>query len=329
MVISKSTWRAVIGTLAVLCLATCRPGTPPTPPPQPTATPTGLPPLSGSGGGRIAFATNRDGNYEIYVMNADGSDQRRLTNSPYEDRDPVWSPDGSQILYGRVLLDRGEIRVMSADGSNQRQLIAGAAAQAAWSPDGTRIVFPRYSPGSDLWVVDADGSNPQPLTSTGNQVGLFDPDWSPDGMRIACTVDSNPQRKSGGWITTIRLLDLDDVATQGPADLADLGLLPSPGEQVNDKPAWSPLGTRIAFSAVVDSERRIYVVNADGSNLRRVIPQGDADAFAPDWSPDGTQLAFQYSPEGQWDIYVMNADGTGLRRLTTHEANDTEPAWAP
>jgi Tol biopolymer transport system component len=329
MVTKKLPFRIITVTLAALCLAACRGASPGTPVPQPTATPTSLPPLSGSGGGRIAFATNRDGNYEIYVMNADGSDQRRLTNSPYEDRHPVWSPDGTLILFGRTLLDRGEIDVMNADGSGQRRLISGVGAEGAWSPDGARIAFPRNNPASDLWVMNADGSDPQPLTRTGNQAGVFDPDWSPDGTQVVCAVDIDPQRLAGGWVTSIRLLDLNDVAGQGPADLADLRLLPNPGEQVNDKPIWSPLGTEIAFSAVVNNRRRIYVVNADGSNLRRLIPEGDADAFAMDWSPDGTQITFQYSPEGQWDIYVMNADGTGLRRLTTHEANDTEPAWAP
>jgi TolB protein len=78
---------------------------------------------------------------------------------------------------------------------------------------------------------------------------------------------------------------------------------------------------------VVDDRRHIYVVNADGSNLRRIIPEGDADAFVPSWSPDGSKIAFQYSPGQQWDVYIMNADGTDLQRLTTHGANDTEPVW--
>ncbi len=303
-------------------------GEPAAPTLQPTVTPTSLPPLSGSGGGRIAFATNRDGNYEIYVMNADGSDQRRLTNSPYEDRHPIWSPDGSQIVYATVLLGRTEIYVINADGSQRRRLTTSGGGGPVWSPDGARIAYPRYEPASDIWVMNADGSDPQPLTQTGNTAAVFGPDWSPDGSQIVCAVNTNPLQQFDE-LTTIRLLDVEAVAREGPASLDHLPLLAQVGERVNDKPAWSPLGMEIAFSTVVEDHRRVYVVSADGSNLRRLIPEGDADAFAPNWSPDGKQITFQYSPDQQWDIYIMNADGTDLRRLTTHEANDTEPAWAP
>jgi Tol biopolymer transport system component len=312
--------------LMLVCCAACA-GTRATPTPVPTPTLTALPPLSGSGGGRITFSTNRDGNYEIYVMNADGSDERRLTKSPFEDRHPIWSPDGSQIVYATVLLGRTEVWVMDGDGSNRRRLTTSGGGGPVWSPDGTRIAYPKYDPASDIWVMNADGSEPQALTQTGNSVSVFDPDWSPDGHRIVCVVNTNP-RQQFEEMTTIRLLDLDKVARDGPAVLQDLPLLAQAGERVNDTPAWSPAGSEIAFSTVLDDHRRIYVVNADGTNLRRLVPEGDADAFVPRWSPDGKKIAFQYSPDRQWDIYVMNADGTGLQRLTTHEANDTEPAWA-
>ncbi len=317
--------RVVGSALVMVCCAACA-ATPATPTPAPTLANTILPPLSGSGGGRIAFATNRDGNYEIYVMNADGSDLRRLTHSPYEDRGPTWSPDGTQIAYSTVLLDSSEIYVMNADGSERRRLPTKGGGDPSWSPDGSRIAFTRYNPAGDIWVMKADGSDLLPLTATGNTVSVFGQDWSPDGSHMVCVVNTNA-RQPLDELTTIRLLDLKRVGGDEPTGLDDLRILAQVGEQVNDEPAWSPLGTEIAFSAVVDDRRRIYVVNADGTNLRRLVPEGDADAFVPGWSPDGRKITFQYSPDQQWDIYVMNADGTGLQRLTTHEANDTEPVW--
>jgi TolB protein len=318
----------VVGSaLAMACCAACA-ATPGTPPAVPTPTATVLPPLSGSGGGRIAFSTNRDGNYEIYVMNADGSDQRRLTNSPYEDRGPTWSPDGTRIAYSTVLLNSSEMYVMNADGSDRRRLPSQGGGNPSWSPDGTRIAFTRYELAGDIWVMNANGSDLLRLTATGNTVSVFGQDWSPDGSHMVCVVNTQA-RQPLDELTTIRLLDLKRVAGDEPASLDDLPILAQVGEQVNDEPAWSPLGSEIAFSAVVDDHRHIYVVNADGSKLRRLVPEGDADAFVPGWSPGGRRIAFQYSPDQQWDIYVMNADGTGLQRLTTHAANDTEPVWAP
>jgi Tol biopolymer transport system component len=327
MMVQKLLEWAVGSALVIVLVAACT-AAPPTSIPAPTPTATTLPPLSGSGGGRIAFSTNRDGNYEIYVMNADGSDQRRLTNSPYEDRGPTWSPDGTKIAYSTVHLNRSEIWVMNADGSERRRLPSNGGGNPVWSPDGNRIAFTLHNPAGDIWVMNADGSDLQPLTETGNKASVFGLDWSPDGSHMVCVVNTNPLQPLGE-LTTIHLLDLEQVARDGPAGLDDLPLLAQAGEQVNDQPAWSPLGTNIAFSAVVGDQRQIYVVNPDGTNLRRLVPEGDADAFVPGWSPDGTQIAFQYSPNQQWDIYIMNADGTGLRRLTTHEANDTEPVWAP
>jgi len=83
----------------------------------PTATATPLPPLTGSGGGQIAFTSERDGNAEIYIMNADGSDPQRLTDNPAYDAWPVWSPDGSQIAFTSTRNGKADIYVMDANGS--------------------------------------------------------------------------------------------------------------------------------------------------------------------------------------------------------------------
>ncbi|NIM95826.1 MAG: hypothetical protein GTO18_19165 [Anaerolineales bacterium] len=301
----------------------------PTETPQPTATKIPatetLPPLSGSGGGRIVFAAKRHEQYEIYVMNADGTDQRRLTNHPAEDTDPVWSPDGSRIAFQSNRTGRFEVFVMNADGSNMRQLTKDGGWGTAWSPDGSMIVFTRFDLASDLFVINADGTNQRRLTHSGEEMSVYGADWSPDGTQMVCVVGLPSTVAYLDAESTIHLLDIPVSLEE--AEPPELRPLPRAGERVNDWPSWSPDGSQILFSAFVDGHRGIYVVNADGSNLRRLTPITSANEYAPSWSPDGTQITFQSSAAGGWDIYIMNVDGTGLQQLTTGGDNDVAPKW--
>ena len=137
-------------------------------------------------GTRIAFASRRDGNWDIYVMSADGTGQERLTNNPALDAAPAWSPDGTRIAFhstrdGNV----DNIYVMNADGTGQERLTNnGKSYGLAWSPDGTRIAFQSDRDGNwQVYVMNADGSGPVRLTNNGDFNGS--PAWSPDGTRIA------------------------------------------------------------------------------------------------------------------------------------------------
>jgi Tol biopolymer transport system component len=218
---------------------------------------------------------------------------------------------------------------MNADGSHVRRLTnAGDDGYPAWSPNGARIAFSRYDPGSDVYVMNADGTGQQRLTQTGIgdvDMDIFDPTWSPDGTQMACVVDSDPDPMIEE--SSVYLLDVRSVLSQGAGN-AKLQPLAQAGG-MNDNPDWSPHGSQITFDAEVNGHWSIYVVNADGTNLQRLTQTADYDEFSPAWSPDGTQIVFQSDPDGQWDIYIMNADGTGRRRLTTDPANDVDADWCP
>ena len=133
------------------------------------------------GPGKIAFTSNRDGNAEIYAINADGTGQTRLTNNSDEDGFPAWSPNGARIAFQSSRDGNWDIYVMSADGSNQTRLTSNTDLDMfpAWSPDGTRIAYvSRTGDGSEeIYMMDADGSNQIRLTF--NLVTEEFPTWSP------------------------------------------------------------------------------------------------------------------------------------------------------
>jgi Tol biopolymer transport system component len=143
-------------------------------------------------GARIAFVSERSGHAQIYIMDADGSNQVRITNYPSHDTDPAWSPDGTKIAFTS---DRGgdiAIWVMNADGSGAKALTTNPRgdSQPAWSPDGTKIAFSRVvsTNARDIWIMNADGTLLAPLTN--GFAGAQDPSWSPDGRRIALSSPS-------------------------------------------------------------------------------------------------------------------------------------------
>jgi Tol biopolymer transport system component/beta-lactamase regulating signal transducer with metallopeptidase domain len=259
---------------------------------------------------QITFYSDRDGNYEIYAMDVDGNNQRRLTNSPAVDWEPAWSPDGQMIAFTSGRDGNAEIYVMDADGNNQRNLTNNPAGDlwSEWSPDGQMITFTSDRNGNDeIYVMDADGNNLRNLTNNGAFDGFSE--WSHDGKRIAFT-----STRDGNF--EIYVMDADGNnqrrLTNNPA--------------LEGVPAWSPDDKMIAFYSERDGNAEIYVMDADGNNQRNLTNNPAIDHW-PAWSPDGQMIAFHSYRDGNYEIYVMDVDGNNQRNLTNNPAWDSWPGW--
>lgn len=217
-------------------------------------------------GRRIAFASDRAGNREIYVMDADGKNVARLTDSPTPDYQPTWSPDGTRIAFVSERYGFPEIVVMNADGTNPSRLTVDAfASEPAWSPDGSRIA---YRSMLDIYVMSPDGTGKIKLTSSDR--AYTQPAWSPDGNQIAYTVGVS------GTLRDVYVMDADGshrrlLVLQPTVDRA--------------APDWSPDGRKIAVEEFDcwdfgPCPRGIVIVTTDG-----VYSMVIEDSSEPAWRP--------------------------------------------
>ncbi len=239
---------------------------------------------------QIAFASDRDGNLEIYVMGIDGGNLRRLTNNPDGDWDPSWSPDGKRIAFmsGRDGHVDGhgapipEIYVMDANGDNQKNLTNNPSADRSpsWSPDGSRIAFMSDRDGGyDIYVMDADGSNQQNLSN--HPFSDRNPSWSPDGAQIVFSARRDGHVENEAAIT-------HEIYVMGANGGNQRNLT---NDRHNDRsPSWSPDGKRLAFVSDRD-----WLLDKDG------------------WPTN--------------EIYVMDADGGDPQNLSNNRHGNYGPAW--
>ena len=277
---------------------------------------------------QITFVSHRDGNPEIYVMDIDGNNPRRLTRNHDDDWRPSWSPDGKHIIFASERDGNREIYVMDVDGGNPQNLTNNPNEDTypSWSPDGKRIAFMSlrdrhiigFAPTYEIYVMDVDGGNPQNLTNNPNNDRQ--PSWSPDGKQIVFAAERPGHFRGIAGVTyEIYVMDVDGGNQQRLTENRKTDWLPS----------WSPDGGRIAFTAdrKGDFENfEIYVMAADGGNQQK-LTNHRGDDWSPSWSPNGERITFMSRKDGNAEIYVMDVDGDNPQNLTNNPHDDVSPAW--
>ncbi|WP_455279239.1 CFI-box-CTERM domain-containing protein [[Eubacterium] cellulosolvens] len=263
--------------------------------------------------GKIAFASDRDGDYEIYVMNADGSNVTQLTNNSVDDWAPAWSPDGSKIAFTHEVDSDLEIYVMNSNGSDVIRLTnsSGVDDNPAWSSNGSKIAFDSERSGNytEIYIMNIDGTNQTVIT---NNQSDYSPAWSPDGSRIAFHSDRDLN---------------DEIYTMDP-DGSNPQKLTNNLER-DATPDWHPNGSKIVFSSKRGTVfTTIYVMDANGSNQTKLTNNTNGD-YAPAYSPDGMKIVFMRSDGNNTEIFLMDAEGSNQTQLTNNTANDGWPNWQP
>ena len=219
-------------------------------------------------GKRIAFRSQRDGNDEIYVMNADGTCQRNLTNDAVNDWSPAWSPDGKHIAFARFFDGNlfTDLAVINVDGSGLQRLTTASGEYPTWSPDGTRIAFATARDGNyEIYIMNADGTDETRLTN--NPAYDMSPAWSPDSTHIAFDTqrDSFPPEEVGiGPEFEIHLMNPDG---SGDTRLTN-------NTQEDRFPDWGSKDT-IVFA----QNGQLVVMRLDGSDRSQVIGNGTFPAW--------------------------------------------------
>lgn len=277
--------------------------------------------------GKVVFVSEREGNPQIYTMNADGSNQLRLTNNKSYEIMPVFSPDGSKIAFVSDRDGNPEIYVMNADGTNQTRLTNDASYDysPSWSADGSKIVFisnrEAVVPSEDnivvkmtykIYTMNADGTEQKKI----NDLTIDDesPKWAPDGSKILFV------SKRGGN-PEIYTMNTDGTNTT-KITTSKYSIMPS----------WSPDGSKIVYRANENGNPEIYIMNADGTGKKKITNNLVAGE-SPSWSLDGSKILFVSKRDNVLsseetltnEIYVMTFDGKNVNRLTNNFFDDYSP----
>ena len=255
--------------------------------------------MANAEGGKIAFSLDRRGNRDIYIIDDNGKNLRRLTDHPASDRLPAWLPDGRHIAFNSDRARGNHLYIMDLAGKNIKR-VADDNGRPAISPDGQWIA---QTVAGFLLLVDIDGRKRKEIRWGRPQGATNMAAWSPDGKRLAFTIRI-PKVMNDIYVIDITGDNLRRLTDHPWQDLY---------------PAWSPDGQWIAFWSNRDGGNAIYLMEADGTNPKRL-----ANGRSPEWSPDGQHIAFVSRQEDIEGIFIMDKAGENIRLLV--EGGDN-PAW--
>ena len=258
---------------------------------------------------QIAFSSNRTGNYEVFLMDWDGQDQRQITFQKALTIMPSWSPDNDRMVYTSFAGGTSNLYIVNRRGGGRLKLTTGLNlnTSATFSPVGNDIAFVGSVNGNpDIYLIKDDGTNLRRLTTETSVESS--PQWNKNGTQISFT-----SGRSGS--PQIYIMD---------ADGSNVHRVSFEGEW-NDDANWSPEGDRIAYTSRVNGRFQIRLLNVVTGESH--ILAGEGSNEEPTWSPDGQWIAFQSDRSGNWQIYRMRADGTDIQQLTAVGENK-HPDWS-
>ncbi len=261
----------------------------------------------GTSSGKLIFSMVENSKWDVYSANSEGKELKKLTSGSGDNLSPSVSPDGKTLLYTAAGPNgRWQIRKVELESGTDTPLTPGDAQDQypAWAPDGKQIIFTsnRETGGnsSRLYLMDANGGNLRKLNNDNASYSS----WSPNNSIVYSFFN--------GTNHALRLYDPNSKATKE---------LTAGDKSEYDFPAWAPDGKRIAVVKGLNSDRSIYLLNADGTNPQRITPQGET-ATNPAWSPDGKTISYLtkagVGPDGRdrWELAQVNQDGSNRRQLT-------------
>jgi TolB protein len=264
---------------------------------------------------QIAFLNQDKSDKEIYLIDFDGHNLRRLTNDHTVNLSPAWSPDANWIIYTSYAARNPDLIMIDTDGKKRQTLnrLPGLNAAPAWSPDMQKIALVlSRDQNSEIYVLNKD----RKLERLTRHFNIdTSPTWSPDGKKIAFTSD-----RSGTGAPQIYVMD----SIKG--DKSNVTRI-SFGSKYNDNPSWSPDGDQIAYTSRVGKKFQISVYNF---NTRRsqVVTEGTESCEQPSWSPDGRFLVYRMRENGDHNIFIKRLGNTEVRQLT-FSGHAHSPAWSP
>jgi len=239
------------------------------------------------------------------------------SNREVFEANPIYSPDGSWVLFESDLAGNRDIWVMPSGGGQAQQLTKDKAFDTSpfWSPDGTQVVFESDRSGyKNIWILDVTSPDSDPIQLTSGPWDDGDPVWSPDGTRIAH--ESNREKDWGSeiWVSPI---------DGGPATR-----LTTTGDGIYHRTAdWSPDGALLVFeSNRMDDQATLFTMPAEGGSVTRITPVSGYEGH-PAWSPDGREIAYESSLTGVMEIFTIPSGGGAPFQVTTGSGH--WPRWAP